>query len=353
MALGPGMGGQVPPRADQVYRPGQGGAVAPGTTNVIRARQVIVSGTGEGVFVYSGTPALGNSPVAWLSSGGRDPFGNVLPSASGIAGSGTFEAGNTVTTTAGTFYYSPTIEAGNLILSNAAIAGTDSLGNHYVQGTAFYSSGSATALQNAGIYNYGGSQATGWTLASALGINENDGAPFAQDLAGMGGIIPITQTDMTTHTTGTTGQVNITNNWPIPANDAFPTTTYELECGGSGSVGSLADSLAVQFNMFGLTLGPTAIAAGTIAVAAFHWHARGKLVIGGTGPSVPYSFTGELVISWGATPATCMALALATSAGAGADTTSAHGASFSAAFPVNTTSPSITCTESTLTRAGA
>jgi hypothetical protein len=65
--------------------------VQPGTnSNIIRARQVIVSGPGDGVFVYDGTPGLGNPPIAWMGGGLVDPYGNVLPSATGVTGSGTF-----------------------------------------------------------------------------------------------------------------------------------------------------------------------------------------------------------------------------------------------------------------------
>lgn len=54
--------------------------VQPGTQNpVVLARYVIVSGPGGGVFLYIGTPALGNPPVEYMSLGTTDPYGNVLP----------------------------------------------------------------------------------------------------------------------------------------------------------------------------------------------------------------------------------------------------------------------------------
>lgn len=77
----PGSGGQTPPRPDQQYVPATNPAVAPGSTNVVRARQVIVFGPNEGVFVYSGTPALGNPPIMSLSDSSTDPFGNTTDSA--------------------------------------------------------------------------------------------------------------------------------------------------------------------------------------------------------------------------------------------------------------------------------
>ena len=77
----PGQGGQPPPRPDQQYQGSQGGAVAAGSTNVVRAREVIVSGpTGAvvGVFVYAAgtTPGLGNEPVGSMTNQTSDPFGN-------------------------------------------------------------------------------------------------------------------------------------------------------------------------------------------------------------------------------------------------------------------------------------
>lgn len=44
---------------------------------------VVVSGAG-GVFVYMGTPAAGNQPIAWISQAAEDPFGNVLPVSGGV-----------------------------------------------------------------------------------------------------------------------------------------------------------------------------------------------------------------------------------------------------------------------------
>lgn len=45
-------------------------------TGLIAANSVLVSGTGDGVFVYDGTPALDNLVVAISSASGSDAFGN-------------------------------------------------------------------------------------------------------------------------------------------------------------------------------------------------------------------------------------------------------------------------------------
>jgi hypothetical protein len=57
-----------------------GTGVQPGTQNpVVLARYVIVSGAGGGVFLYVGTPALGNPPIEYMSLSTTDPYGNTLP----------------------------------------------------------------------------------------------------------------------------------------------------------------------------------------------------------------------------------------------------------------------------------
>jgi hypothetical protein len=100
---------------------------------------VIVTGTGTtGVFVYSGNPGPGNPPVAWMSTGTTDPFGNTLPSTTGVAGSGTFSAGNTYTSVSGTVTYSAAPAANNVLYSTAPVQFTDSKGNVILAGTTFY-----------------------------------------------------------------------------------------------------------------------------------------------------------------------------------------------------------------------
>lgn len=71
-------GGLPSPRPDQGFAPA-GSPMAPGSSNVVRARQVIVFGAGEGVFVYNGTPDAGNPPILAMSDSTADPFGNAIP----------------------------------------------------------------------------------------------------------------------------------------------------------------------------------------------------------------------------------------------------------------------------------
>jgi hypothetical protein len=125
--------------------------VQPGSNaQILRARLVIVSGAGDGVFVYApGTaPALGNPPIAWMGGGLVDPYGNILPSTTGVAASGTFQAGDTIITPAGIFVYLGTPGAGNLSVSivPGSSGGTDKFGNAFDPGVSAYGSGTSIQL---------------------------------------------------------------------------------------------------------------------------------------------------------------------------------------------------------------
>lgn len=76
----PGAGGQPPRRPDQWYQGSQPVPVAPGSSSVVRARQVIISGPGESLLVYDGPPALGSLILAVVAQAGLvDSFGNDAP----------------------------------------------------------------------------------------------------------------------------------------------------------------------------------------------------------------------------------------------------------------------------------
>jgi hypothetical protein len=87
---GPYGGPPVPPmNAPPGAAPSVG--VQPGTSPAVEfARIVVIYGTGEiGLFVYDGTPAAGNPPVAYIVPPGitSDLYGNALPVAGGIVSS--------------------------------------------------------------------------------------------------------------------------------------------------------------------------------------------------------------------------------------------------------------------------
>lgn len=57
----------------------------------IVANQVIVEGGNDGVFVYSGTPALGNLIVSAAAMAGTDPYGNTYPAGLDVQNGGIVE----------------------------------------------------------------------------------------------------------------------------------------------------------------------------------------------------------------------------------------------------------------------
>lgn len=75
-------GGRLtPPAIWQAHRPGPKRVIAPGgAAGIFRGRLVIITGTGagSGLFIYAGTPALGNPPVLSAVAPGTttDPYGN-------------------------------------------------------------------------------------------------------------------------------------------------------------------------------------------------------------------------------------------------------------------------------------
>jgi hypothetical protein len=151
--------------------------VQPGTSSaVVIANKVIVFGTGDGVFVYTGKPALGNPPIAWMGSGLADPYGNTLPSTTGVAGGGTFSAGNQVITPSGIFTYPGTPGPGGLAQSvvPGAVAVTDPYGNAALPGFTTYEQSGGTWY----AMNILASQMVIWTAASSAG-------PYAQSAAGL------------------------------------------------------------------------------------------------------------------------------------------------------------------------
>jgi hypothetical protein len=251
---------------------------------------LVISGTGNGVgvFVYNGTPQLGNPPIAWLTNGSLvDPYGNVLPAVMGIAGVGEFSAGNAIITPAGLFLYTP---GGVLSFSLATVGGFDPKNNKsFPAGIWVYNTtgGGGVGLQSgteptvflippnvtnsavqpsisafsdfAGAVNEltaavlfsGNETANSGNAAVQVFSESNDGTIVAQgDLVITGvsilnwtanglfvstgngtltGRPDFTQTDTTTDTNANLSGANpMTKQWTIPANEAQVGAVYEI-----------------------------------------------------------------------------------------------------------------------------
>lgn len=117
-----------------------------GTVYVVNSANqnvIMLNPSKQALFVYSGTPASGNLIVSIAATAGTDTVGNAYPqglsvTAGTIKGAtistSTFLGSTTITNSSGAFYYSGTPAAGNLIASIAPVGGTDSFGNHYPAG---------------------------------------------------------------------------------------------------------------------------------------------------------------------------------------------------------------------------
>jgi hypothetical protein len=196
-----GLGGLAPQRPDQQRNYPPTGVQPGSSSGIVRARLVIVSGAGvSGVFVYNGTPALGNPPIVSITNGDVDPYGNtVVPGLDVAEGSitGTTITGNTIsggtisgTTITGTtisgstfdgsdfvidssgaFFYSGTPANGNLIASIASAGGTDGFGNTYLAGVVSYdnANGNTVELVNGTVELADGADSTIATLTNNTG----------------------------------------------------------------------------------------------------------------------------------------------------------------------------------------
>jgi hypothetical protein len=106
-----GTGGLPDRRPDQTRNPPLSGTQPGSSAGIVRARLIIVSGSGEGVFIYNGTPGAGNPPIFSATGGTTDPYGNTVIPTLQIQGGGRLTVG-----AAG----APEVE----LISNAAITVT-------------------------------------------------------------------------------------------------------------------------------------------------------------------------------------------------------------------------------------
>lgn len=83
------LGAPMPSRFPYAGAPQSSPGVSPSPGQTVRARYIIVDGTGGGVFVYVGRPGPGNPPIAWLTGAVSDPFGNSVTPQIGTRDNGT------------------------------------------------------------------------------------------------------------------------------------------------------------------------------------------------------------------------------------------------------------------------
>jgi hypothetical protein len=244
----PGISGGLPVRRpDQRYRPPPAGTAPGQQSNVGRFRLVIISGTAGGLFLYNGTPAAGNAPIASLTTAATDPYGNTVTPSLSLSGMPLL-------------VYSGAPANGNLIASMAPAAGTDEFGNNYIEGFDFSVGAVPGSLINAGTITTTQISATAGILGSQLAALAGITAGQVSFTAtGIGGI--------TTYIQGTapSGSINAGSLWiDTSAGNAiyqYAAGAWTLYQFGSGSIAASSISAA---QIVANTITATQIAAGTI-----------------------------------------------------------------------------------------
>jgi hypothetical protein len=134
-----------------------------------KGQRITIDGPRGAIFEYD---ASNNLVGSWASKAGTDPYGHSYPEGFSISGSSIIEGVDFVINQDGAFYYNGTPAAGNLILSLAAVAGSDTYGNPYPAGLGVTEGNiAATLIGRIGTLNpnpyFTGGDATTWFANSA------------------------------------------------------------------------------------------------------------------------------------------------------------------------------------------
>ena len=403
-----GTGGLARPRPDQVNAGQPSGAVvAPGSSNVVRARLVIVfgpSGTPEGVFVYTPgtTPGPGNPPIAALTNQNTDPFGNAIhPEIFSQGAAGTTQAGLQAWLQDGSLNMSFLANAGGLGGPGATTAAALAMGIPLDANTSpsltlgglsarspadgivptirllgFSANGTAKAyilVQN--------SDASVCPVSiQALGFPEQASAPVMpggfpagpvlwgdshgslERLAPSGrtAVLSDGSTNAASNTVTQATFTQLTASWGVPANDPNPGTLYRLTCFGNGTWGSTQQQLTMRGNYTaGPGLGAVRVASTFIPASGhFDWSFTQHLLFSASGAGGAWIASATLAINDSDNPntpgvAASNAMALCGAGSGSLSTTSAFNVFAEAEWASTTGAPTITCTGSLFERVGA
>ena len=208
---------------------------------VVRATEVIISGTGDFLLVYNGPPAHGNLTASIAPAAGTDLFGNAYRagiwsygssgSAAGLATSGTdavlfLVPGGATQSTALPLIFSAAVNPG-LVNEIEDLIMTSGNAGHDDAALQLFSAAADNTVAARAVVEFGGSVAmqvtkTNTTFTTGAGT-------------GISGTPAITQTDNAVDTNANNGTQPMTKTWTIPANDAQVGTEYLIETNFSGT----------------------------------------------------------------------------------------------------------------------
>lgn len=365
-----------------------------------------------GIFVYSPAPGPGTLIGSWAAQAGTDPYGNAYPQGlnvtTGSISGVTFKGNNFLINNSGMFLYSGTPALGNLIASITNAAGTDANGNAYLEGITSYEIAPSPniavqmdlgqiefwrAASGAGPW----SQINGLTLANspntnlivdadlvvvtnlevgtALQLGGNFGSPptpptLETDLWAdgnsasgtisilksntMAGRIGFAQVDLSnfSNNNNTTAQP-ITKSWSLPANEFQANSMFSIECYFTGTFE--ASQLNIGYIQDGIFVNIVPVAAGAFgAGVGLVGMVKANFIFtaGGAGGSMDVNFTGEMSNS-GVNRAPSTTLTLNGRNGAQVyDCTVAHTMAIGARWQAAVAGQTITGVDSTLQRKG-
>lgn len=209
--------GDRPPPAGTGFQPAPmnapravplGVGIQPGTPNIIRARQVIISGSGDFLLMYNGTPGPTTLLASLAAQAGADSFGTAYPAGfamydtagkvrleMGTGANPFFQLQNTFGALVGLLsnrldallWYADTGSAtqGAIQASIAGKAGTDSFGNAFPQGVKIFNGvfeGTDYEINSSGAFFYSAAPALGnliLSIAKAGGTDASGNAYLA------------------------------------------------------------------------------------------------------------------------------------------------------------------------------
>lgn len=272
-----------------------------------------------GLFLYNGTPALGNLAFSFSTQTGTDPVGNPFDAGLWAYNSSGGGGAALLTGTYAALYLSPpnTAHAGAApqVQGFADFAGAA----NELQFAVLYSGNETSAGDNAAVQVHSesndgtiaamgalvitGAQVLTWdaggvTINGSLDVNGNtataflilpavstptaipgnaqvfgnaNATPAAETAAGLAGTLPLVQVDISTHAAGNTATAaDITKAWPVPAGDGKPGTSYVIKALASVVIGATtAEALTI-----GVDIGGTKTALATLG-GAFNGSALG------------------------------------------------------------------------------
>ena len=270
----------------------------PGATNT--QQRIVIDGVRGAIFEYAAGGPTGALVSSWASKAGTDPYTNAYPQGFNAGPGSSFTGTDYIINSQGVFFYSGAPALGNLILSNTPASGTDAFGNAYLIGVTNYTPGTtyfAEQLYQASVLFYNATSGAGpWTqVGSILCPGGASGMQFQSSPGGFtfggGALLSVagTATSPTLITTDSWHNMTLLNSW---ANNAsFVASRYKLMENKSVRVQGVINATAATNNtFFTLPLGyrptspsgaPVGVTAGAAAgiVPQLRWDTAGNLSI--------------------------------------------------------------------------